>query len=209
MAVNALIFAPATNEPGKRDADEFRREALKFAKHHGIPETRLVAFENDASRAARRTQVLDALAGRTGLDCVAFFCHGWRDGIQAGFGGLTVVRLARALYESCKPGARIPLYCCSLAAGEVGGDGGFADALRDELVGKLPGAVIDAHDRAGHTTRNPYVRRFVVGPERERGGQWIVAPTDPKFTAWRKALADGALKYEFPWMGADEIKKGI
>ena len=64
---------------------------------------------------------------------------------------------------------RVVLYACSTAKGEntaqdmeaVGGDGGFTDRLRDLLC--QAGAVdyqVDAHSTAGHTMKNPYVRRF-------------------------------------------------
>lgn len=207
--MNGFVFAPETNEPGKRDADEFRREARKFAAQRGIAPERIRIFPNDAPRKVRRQFVTDALIGFSGLDCVAFFCHGWRDGIQAGFSTAHMEELARVLYESCKPGARIPLYCCSTAQGAAGGDGGFADALRDELVGKLPGAVIDAHDRAGHTTQNPYVRRFVVGEFREKGGAWVVDPVDSRFPVWRRMLRETDLRFDFPFMSQAQIRAEI
>jgi len=204
--MNGLVFAPETNEPGKLDADEFKREARKFAKHRGIDPARVLIFPNDRSRKERRGFVADALMRFQALDCVAFFCHGWRDGIQAGFGTEHADELARYLFEACKPGAALPLYCCSTAQGGSGGDGGFADTLRDELVGKLPGSVVDAHDRRGHTTTNPYVRRFVVGKEREKGGAWLVDPTDTRFPAWRRALRETSLKYDFPFLTTETIR---
>lgn len=207
--MNGLVFAPETNEPGKLDAEEFRREARKFAARHSIPADRVVIFPNDRPRKARRQVVADALLRFQQLECVAFFCHGWREGIQAGFGLEHVDELARYIYEASATAVKVPLYCCSTAQGGLGGDGGFADTLRDELVGKRPGAVVDAHDRRGHTTTNPYVRRFVVGKEREKGGQWVIDPTDTRWPAWRKALRDTPLRFDFPMQTTAEIRAAL
>lgn len=215
--MNALIFVPWQDTPGVnpesgfpyRDAKEFQREAHNFALVHDIPAERVVLFDNAKLRAVRRFVVLDHLQRHQGLDCVAFFCHGWRDGIQAGFGTKDVPQLARALHEACVPGASLPLYCCSTARGGAGGDGGFADTLRDALSGLLPGAKIDAHTTPGHTTRNPHVRRFVVGAKAETGGEWLVDPAEgARFQKWRRVL-QGDARFQFPFMTTEAIRAAL
>lgn len=215
--MNGLVFVPATNKPGidpktgapYKDAKYFAAEAKKFGARHGIPLSRVVTFDNCSEKRERRAFVADTLMRFQNLECVAFFCHGWREGIQAGFALDHAPELARYLFEACVPGAKIPLYCCSTAEGGAGGDGAFADTLRDSLVGMLPGAVIDAHDRRGPTTTNPYVRRFVVGKEREKGGQWVIDPTDTRWPAWRKALRDTPLRFDFPFLATETIRSNL
>jgi hypothetical protein len=95
--MKGLIFMPTTNSEGKRDTTgAFQPEALKFAREHNIHPDAVVRFDNSAGKPWRRAEVLDALKRRAGLSCVAFFCHGWANGIQAGFDIATVAQLAGA-----------------------------------------------------------------------------------------------------------------
>jgi hypothetical protein len=110
----------------------------------------------------------------------------------------------------------VALYCCSTGAAssadayaEFGGDGGFADRLRDALC--VAGGVhctVDAHTTAGHTTMNPYVRRFEGRGSRVGGvgGFDLVSPkSGDLWRRWRRALRETSLRYRFPVMSVAEI----
>lgn len=185
-AVRGIVFAPSGDTS---DLREFKREAHLFSEIHGLT---LSILDFTGAMWKRRRRVLDALHGAgDGLEVVAFFCHGWRRGIQAGYSTATVKELARAFTMCCLPNVIVPLYCCSAARGGAGGDGGFADMLRD-----ASGATVFAHTTAGHCSRNPNVRRFKVPPG--VGGQWVVAPGSAGWHQWRKDLK-GAMRFRYPF----------
>lgn len=103
--------------------------------------------------------------------------------------------------------------CARRDHGEApGGDGGFADRLRDTLVKMgANGTTVLAHATPGRAVENPYLRRF-HGPERKPdnvGGKWLVTPPEHggdrrRWNAWR-ALLEGPFKFRFPFMTQDEI----
>lgn len=234
-AGGVIAFATGFNAPGKVDATgAFQPRARAFAQVHG---STAVLFDDRRKMHERGAEILrhlDAYSGRP-LICVAFFCHGWWRGIEAGFDmrpgvGMSPRVLAQAIASKSGEGVIVPLYACSTAdapGGEdLGGDGGFADALRDELA--IAGCVnvrVDAHDRDGHTTRNPYVWRFDGNGERAAGagGAWLVPPTigmggekkpNPMWPIWKRALADGSgLDLTYPFLGrpaiAEELSRRI
>lgn len=227
--MTTLAIAPLYNSPGKRDATgAFQPEANAWiAANHdrGYTDWARILIDNDTPAISRRDAVLDAIREHQ-PDHVAFFCHGWKTGIQFGFGVQHTLLLAETLAAGFGPldfegetvqviGPFVTLYACSTADGKdpgTGGDGGFADEFRDALC--RAGATwcrVDAHTTAGHTTRNPYVRRFegqgsAVGGT---GGQWIVAPKSPLWSRWRKALAETDLRYRFPSMSVAEIHEEL
>lgn len=216
-----IVFAPEHNSGSKRDATgAFQPEARAFAARHGVPAEQVVLFDNHMAKKHIRENVLlnIGILEKPPLT-VAFFCHGWRTGVQCGFDLGTVADLAQAL-----SGTRhiiVALYACSTAqgadggedAGMPGGDGGFADRLRDELC--RAGAVdcqVDAHSTAGHTTRNPYVRRFqgMGSPYGGVGGYMVVSPAKkPLWNAWRTMLRDTGLRYDFPFMPVADIHRWL
>lgn len=213
--MNILVVFPQHNSPGKRDVTgAFRPEALRFKKHaeatHGAS-VDVASFDNRAGKLRRRRQV-EALLRATPqpLDMVAFFCHGLAKSIQTGHDLGTVATLAEALAETAQDrDVDVVLYACDAAdthTGGPGGDGGFADALRDALAERGVSGRVDAHVTTGHTTKNPYVRRFWSNGEAAgTGGDWLVAPGSPKWASWRKALRDPRLplRYDFPFR--DEV----
>lgn len=209
--MNVLALVTQFNAEGKKDADEFRREAAAFCRWHHTydpgAKTRIELIDNTAPRVRRRGQVLQAIddAGKTErIDCLAFFCHGWAAGLQLGIFTSEIRDVAPVLAARLSANAKIPLYACSTAHGGCGGNGGFADRLRDILAPSLTGVVVDAHVTKGHCTRNPHVRRFAAPAG--KGGQYLVAQMSPKWTAWKQALrSDGAMRFRFPFMSADEI----
>lgn len=236
-----LALVPKTNAPGKRDVTgAFLPEARAWLRHHG-GNGEIVSFDNELPVARRRGVVEGLLAdlearGET-FAAVGFFCHGlWRS-LQTGHQIAHAAALAARLVPLLRPPARVVLYACDAAdngarARGPGGDEGFADELRDACLRvdfdrygpALWGGWIDAHSTTGHTTTNPYVRRFRFDPLPHEltlglvGGEWLVEPpgsnprTDPGsplWPAWRAALgrpsAPGPMRLAFPLLSAAEI----
>lgn len=223
--MTALIFTPDRNSKLKDFSGAFEPESIKFAALHGADADDIVRVRLSGTNDQQREQILVALRSHPPADIVAFFCHGWQTGIQLGFKTLHVGELAKAIvYGSLQPSEvighesherlpRVALYACSTGGGPGGGDGGFADTLRDAMC-KL-GAVncrVDAHDRKGHSTQNPYVRRYEGGGSSVggTGGQWIVDPAKAQlFRKWRIALVRTDLVYRFPLMTTAEIHQEL
>lgn len=209
--MTALAFAPLHNSNGKKDATgAFQPEASKFCMT--IPAaTHLILVDNHLPAAKMRAFVLATIAEHK-PDRLAFFCHGWATGIQFGFGLAHIKQLAEAIATIDRP--IVTLFCCLTGkddAGHVGGDGHFADRLRDALC--AAGAVecrVDAHTTAGHTTMNPHVRRFdgLGSPIGGCGGQWIVAPGSKLWPKWKAALR-GDLRFRFSEMEIGEIHEEV
>lgn len=238
----SICFAPTTNTPRKgkmrRDADHFRRQAKAFMKLHGLSKDRLVLFDNSnpKKKKAMRETILDALdepliacaLRETKPIVVAFFCHGYKRGIQAGFDLRSVEQLAQAIHDfggktSAYP-VRVPLYACDTGRDidrdreddlrEFGGDGGFADELRDSLC--EAGSIccrVDGHTTAGRATRNMNVRRFNGdgSPVGGRGGFYPVPRPKRKkpkrnalWRAWCRALKT-KFRFQFTFMTTAEI----
>lgn len=213
-----LAFATGFNTPGKHDATgAFQPMADRFVRYHGGS---VVLFDDRQPMHERAGEVLEAIEryeGHARLVCVAFFCHGWSRGIEAGFDlrarvGVSPRVLAEALAQRAGRGLIVPLYCCSTgrtpgvptaeAHEAPGGDGGFADELRDELCrAGLTNCRVDAHDRDGHTTWNPYVRRFdgEGSPVGGVGGRYLVRAGGPTWTRWKHELKSGSLWARYPF----------
>ncbi len=204
--MRTLTLAPMYNSPGKKDATgAFQPERAAFC-NCVAPMAYNYAIDNTESKNTMRAFVLRYIHVDT-PQLLAVFSHGWRTGIQFGFSLANVDELAVELARGCTS-VRVALYCCSTGSGPgVGGDGGFADMLRDALC--RAGAVdcqVDAHDRAGHTTKNPYVVRFMGQGSATggQGGQWIVAPKSKLWGRWVRALR-GDLRFRFPLMDVAAI----
>lgn len=193
----AVIFTGNANTEGKRDyTGAFRPEADRFAalcRARGF-DVSTHALDLGASKAAQRSSTAAALGLGGGIGLAAWVCHGWRTGIQLGYSSAQLGELAAALRDGgASEDVTVALYCCSTAAGPGrDGDGGFADGLRDALCAAgLRRCRVLAHDRAGHTTRNPYAREFVGAgsPVGGTGGTWVVAPGSTLWRPWVRALA--------------------
>lgn len=223
--MNIVAFAPAFNTNGRKDATgAFQPEATAFCKQNknGV----VILVDNRRDGPSMRTQVIDAIRQSSPrpawMKAVAFFCHGLGRKIQFGFDVRNVDELAKAINDSCDAGTagvRVVLYACNTgmaSLGEqykpVGGDGGFADALRDALCRSgMTTCQVDAHTTAGHTTRNPYVRRFEGhgSPVGGVGGYILVAPGSKLWRPWVKALRETDLRHEFPFLTAGEIHQRL
>lgn len=208
-----LCFRPRHNSPGKHDVTgAFAPEADKFLGLHG---GKVHAFDNRRPMGARRREVLEILRATpfANYDAVAFFCHGWATGIQAGFTRAHVRELAEAVRGF---GTDVALYCCSTGADpqdspkEAAGTGenSFADKLRDALcaLGDVDCSVV-AHSTVAHTTKNPHVLFFdgMGSPVGGTGGYYPVAPGSALWRAWRKRLRETDLRLRMPFMSVADI----
>lgn len=231
--MSTIAFYPNKAAPGD-GFNVFYPEAKKFIAYHadagkgdygidahgpfGIDAMRMTGTvpvgEKRAAMAARRKQVLDVLKKHRGqYTSVAFFCHGWRTGMQFGFDMSTVKSLAQELSRGdvLLSYMDVSLYSCSCGGGGNDGDGGFADSLRDELckAGVVACKVV-AHTTAGHATSNPYVREFEGkgSPVGGNGGSWIVAPGSELWEPWKKALKTTSLRFDLT-AGVEYIHKKL
>jgi hypothetical protein len=217
-----LAFVPKYNSDGKKDATgAFHPEATAF-KALAQPGSTIYQFDNSKPMATRRKEILNVLDGYTDDSVrqpttVAFFCHGWADGIQAGFTRKTAGELAWAISLATENfDGVVPLYCCSTgddpqdvrseAAGT--GDNSFADKLRDALCAEGENYCrIVAHTTAAHTTKNPMVL-FMDGMGSSSGGVGGYMPVSPQsahWAAWKKALQKTDLRFRMPYMTPAEI----
>jgi hypothetical protein len=228
----ALIFLPKHNSHGKRDVTgAFRPEAKRIAKlFHG---SRVIEFDNRCGFVTRRHEVLGALRttpSQSGpFDTVIFLCHGWTDGIQAGFKRRDAAKLATAIrYAVRRADVRVPLYCCSTGDDEFDdpfqavaspyhdgcgpGEGSFADKLRDRLceLGAVTCSIM-GHTCEGHTTRNRHALRFegMGSSYGGIGGFRLVAPGSKLWRPWCDALKVGDFRFRFPYMTVANVHEEL
>lgn len=200
---NVLIITGDRNSTGKRDFTQaFLPEAKAFAE--AIPGNhRVIRIDTSQSMGQRRTQLLDEIRELKDADLehIAFFCHGWADGIQCGLRKTDCKEFAESVKAVLPPAPwpasrpiHVILYCClagSTSDKNISGDGGFADKLRDAFCeAGMTWVKVYAHTTAGHTTRNPYVRIFEGqgSPIGGIGGQLLVQPGAKLWKTWRSAL---------------------
>lgn len=215
-----LCITPSANTPGKSDATgAFIPEARAYAAHHGYdPQAVVRSFDPRLNLAGRRAAVNAILrAVRVPVHTLAIFCHGYRRGLQTGHQLEHVNELAAMLQVNAKPDAWVLLYACETGRDSdedtqddrlpgPGGDGGFADALRDACERKGLGISVMGHTTAGHCTQNPNARRFAPSTG-GKGGEWYVHTSEPLFRPWARALRDqkSTLRYRFPQMTREAI----
>lgn len=193
-----LILNASINSPGHgNDAGgAFVPEAINFAKYRtGLGDTCVrVPFDNSiANKKKRGDAFLELIRKAEPFDAFAYFGHGLRNSLSSAAIGQDRRQELVALLKSKAAGPRmiVTLYACSTGettTGQKDGDGGFADRLRDDLEAAGLVGWVDGHTCAAHTTRNPYVRRFTMGPEGNTGGPWLVAPSSPEWDRWRSRL---------------------
>ena len=218
--MTAIAIAPRFNTGDKKDATgAFIPEARRFLVSNGMGP--LLLFDNRQSMCRRRKQAYQFLDENAMLEppLIGIFCHGWKSGIQLGFRRWSSRFLADRIVALGHPAPRIFLAACSTAQGwgkeegnrsNVGGEGGFADKLRDNLVARgIMGGWVDAHTTLGHTTRNPYVRRFYMDPEGTYGAEWLVRPGSRLWARWRIAVRGAGFRVRFTAMERDDIVRKL
>jgi len=215
-----LCFAPMHNTKNRRDANEFQRQAAYFLDYHNQDMGMLVLVDNKQSKSRMRKTVYDAIEEYCGgqICSVHFFCHGYRKGIQFGFTTRNLELLARKIWAATSSAPIVTFYSCDVGRDAdrnrqddlqtIGGDGGFCDEFRDELC--RVGAVncrVDGHTTAGHTTRNPHVRRFNGAGSMTGGlGGFYLVSRGKKdlWKIWRQELT-GDYRFEYPFQTENEI----
>lgn len=224
MIAPPLAFVPLHNSAGKKDVTgAFLPEARAWARM--FPDGTIVRFDNTRPPEVRRREVERKIREHApGLivPWIAFFCHGLKDRIQTGHDLRTAPSLAAEI--AARDCYAVTLYACDTArdldasreddlAPGPGGEGGFADTLRDAMP--EPPALahapwIDAHTVTAHTTIAPFVRRFHMRGDRTKGGDWIVEPRSPLFGAWRRKLReDRNFRLSFPTMTEEAIRSAL
>lgn len=216
-----LIFRPEHDSHGKKDVTyAFKPEAAKYLKAVCTRDSRIVVINNRLSFAKRWEQVSKALAeaDKAGsyYDGVAFFCHGWKSGIQLGANNKNVWELADRIHRLCEHSFPcVPLYCCSTggdvktkSSSPATGDNSYADRLRDSLcevistAGMSPYPRIFAHETVAHATKNPRVRLF-DGQGSSEGGVGGYRPVKIRGRLWRIWRAELQAKKGSPQEGSD------
>lgn len=217
----ALVLAPLYDTPGRKDASgAFQPEARKFVALNQLAAT-VALFDSNRALADRRYESARHLSRQTDLDVVALFCHGWKDGVQAGWTTKNVGDLGDLLALACKPSAVVALYCCDTgrdadtdrkddAQAGPGGQGGFADLLVDRLRSRGWAGRLFGHTTAGHTSTNPNVRIWGEWGSSYgwADGEWLVEPGAPIWKRWRKAM-QGDLRLTFPFQTIAQITSGL
>jgi hypothetical protein len=212
-----LLLLPDRNTPPDNDyTGAFKPEALRCAKYWRSQGDDVVVHEIDVSakRPERRAQALELIAKHGPINRLAFFCHGWSTGVQLGFeigDGLSM--LVASLAAHSPHVVKVALYCCSTgrSKGPVGdgGDGSFADRLRDGLVAAGKTASVFGHTAAGHTTQYPGVRFFLS--DTTQGGVKLAEPATPE---WDRLVArlrksNDPLRWRLPYLSVAEARAEI
>jgi len=214
---NIAIIYSNTNKHGKKDATgAFIPEAKAFQTIWGVPDQLTLGIDCNKLKAwERRKMVCEhiyACGRNVPLEGIAFFGHGWPNGIQFGILKkhlpelVTIIANTQIAISQYFP---IVIYSCLTAENEIrdskiqnigaGTKGGFADRLAQLLGQKGIEGHVDAHKTAGHTTENPYVVRF-LNDRLESRAAWLIEPKSTYWYRWSKALKGTNLKYEFPFM---------
>lgn len=219
-----LCFVPDANSPDRPDATgAFWPMADAFARFWGEdPRATIKRFPAKDPIVTRRRRCADAIREfGAPIKTLAFFCHGFKSGIQAGFQSGNVHLLAQLLAKHATIDAYVLLYACDAARDSdadtmddveagPGGDGGFADLLRDSCEDLGRRVTVMAHATRGHCVQNPHARRFRPGAG-GYGGEWYVAPGSSAWLPWTRALRDPkhTLRWRFARMGSTEIEREL
>lgn len=164
-----IILYSAVNTKGKRDGDEFTREALSYTRFHADRGDRCASIAIPLHLPAlRRPAAVERalLEARAELgepvDVLALFSHGTERWIQTGHALARLPNLAATLAAILSPSPVLWFAACRTAgdnlhparAGELPSGG-----ILEQLVMRLDGLGVRAtawgHTTAGHTSRNP------------------------------------------------------
>jgi hypothetical protein len=171
--VRHLVLYVTQNTPGKRDGDEFSREAVAYAKHHNTFGHEVIMLPVPGQvPAVRRPAVIEANIrqafsrnDKEKFDVFAFFGHGTERWIQSGHTTLKIHSLAQVLSEILSPCPIIWLAACKTGAHDTRTAGKISRGFLEELVFQLYTSGFSTigwgHTTAGHTTRNPFLALVV------------------------------------------------
>lgn len=198
-------YPPTGNEKEDNNNQEFKRRAEAQAPavnaigvnngHLALGVTHPIQTPQEMISIAQsisqilRSQLSAEIVAQTPEVCkikhLLIYAHGWDGGIRLGSSGAQG-RLNRRNVQGFVQGIRglltndvhISLLACSTGSSAAGGEGSFADKLRDTLTDDSSGqglqdASVSSHFTAGHTTGNPNIRIFggtVDGTDLNSGG---------------------------------------
>lgn len=218
-----LVLLPDRDRAGRNDyRGAFRPEADRLRVLFQLAESQVLEIPAGAPKATQREALRFAveLASRGGpLARVLFLCHGESHWLQLGeYRLVELAELAEVLAPALLPAAALTLYCCHTGevpddracrrGGEASGcgeEGGLAAQLYGALAALgLAGVRVDGHERAGHTTRNPYVRRFDGASPL---GRYLVTPGGPLWGRFSARLHDvnDPLRFTYPSLSDQEL----
>lgn len=206
--MTVLALTPDRNVRLSDYSGAFKLEAMKFCTLYG---GRRVEVPLDRPQRFQKETVLGAIESFPvgELECVAFFCHGFQKKLQFAFTNGNAGELAGAL--AARGCSRVALYACSTGSGPgPGGDGGFADVLRDKMcMAGLKDCRVLGHRVSGHTTTNRK-KRFFDGMGSETGGAGgydVVTESSVLWSSWSKRIRDtkDPFRFRIMWMSVAEI----
>jgi hypothetical protein len=192
-----IILYSAQNSHGKRDGDEFTREARAYASYHADRGDRCASIAIPLHLPAlRRPAAVERalLEARAELgepvDVLALFSHGTERWIQTGHALAKLPNLAATLAAILSPSPVLWFAACRTAgdnprparAGELPSGG-----ILQQLVARLDELGISAaawgHTTAGHTSRNPNLALVI-------GGETLRATSAERFVLQRELWKD-------------------
>ena len=217
--MNILVLHASENTHDNDAGGAFIPEAINFNKHRTAQgdTVQVIPFKNSLPQGKRLDEFLKLIDGANPFDAFVYLGHGLRNGLpSAGLTQASRKRFTDLLIKKAKnkKSLYVTLFACSAAettTGQPGGEGGFADKVRDDLVDAgFTQGWIDAHSVPGHATQNSMLRRFYLSKEQEAsGGSWLVAPGSPEFAQWRKKLNSpwkkDPFRFNFPYMTATQV----
>lgn len=187
-----ILFCP-DNKPGRKDGDEFCREAKRFNGYCGGQRKLTHIIPLTGTQAERQDRFQD-IEPRN-YDFVAYFGHGLKSSLVKFYSSKTIEPFANHLIEICNREPTIILYACN--AGEV-----FAKDLYSMMSSCGLNPTVYGHIGNGHTTMNPRVIMYnAVEPE----GEWLVDPKSALWKVWKESLRPspkvyGEMRFRFPFL---------
>lgn len=224
--MRVVIFTPDRNKikndyfgAFKPEAENFRDLFILEGAKRG--EIEIHTFPLMSYVSGRAKTVNDHIKNGGKITTLAFFCHGTRWGIQSGHtikkgvhdGPRSIEAFAKVIGSNIEPTCNIVLYACSSGRGDEaekfngpGGHAGFASRLTKWIKIFCPEwrGWLDAHTTVGHTTQNPYVRRFLPEDETD-DGFWLSTPNNPNWKIWVRDLKT-VRRFRYPfWIFPDDF----
>lgn len=208
-----LVFTPDRNHTGNDFKGAFKPESDRYKLWYESRGDTVEIHRIDTTHpGGSRTEVETIVEATAGIDRLAFFCHGWREGMQMGYRSSTeddrqrLLMLAGRIYRQSTPNLRVALYAC--LAGK-GGDGSFADVLFESLrASGCADVSVFAHTDAGHATRNADAILFSPA---HPSGEVIAERKTPMYRRFDARLDDKAddLRWRAPYMTVEELRQEL
>ncbi len=221
--MNILVLHASEDTNGVNDATgAFIPEAINFNKHRTSKGdvVQIFPYKNTLGNQKRFEAFCKLIEDANDFDAFVYLGHGLRNSLpSAGVTQANRKKFTDLLYKKSKNKKKlyVTLFACSTAettTKQPGGEGGFADKVRDDLVALgMTEGWIDAHPTPGHATQNSQVKRFYISEEESpKGGSWIVTPGSPEFKKWRQRLnskwREDPFRFDFPYLNQVDILLG-